>query len=180
MNIETKFATLRAIEEKDFDLLFNMMNDPEIESLTGGWSLPISSTNQREWMSSYKNSNKEIRVIIELKNGTTIGMLALTNIDWKNRTAIIHTKINNSQEGRIKGDTIDAMQGFLRYAFLELGLNCITGAVLIEHTFSRKMTKKLGFKEEGLLRQRIYKDGIFHDQIPLSILRDEFIALMEK
>ena len=33
---------LRAIEDKDFDLLFYMINAPEIENNLVGWNFPVS------------------------------------------------------------------------------------------------------------------------------------------
>ncbi len=41
MNIEYGCVKLRAIEKKDFDLLFYLINSPEIESKTVGWHFPI-------------------------------------------------------------------------------------------------------------------------------------------
>ena len=42
MNIKGKFVTLRAIEREDLELMIEMLNDPEIESLVTGWEFTIS------------------------------------------------------------------------------------------------------------------------------------------
>ena len=175
MNIVYGCATLRAIEEKDFDLLFEMINSPEIESTSGGWNFPISSHEQRRWMTEFKNSNSCLRLMIELENGYTIGMTGLNNIDWKNRVAEINYKISPSLTGRIRGDMFDACMGLLRYAFLEMGMNRIEGFTYTDNVFSLKLVRKLGFKEEGILRKRVYKNGQFCDQVAVALLRDEFI-----
>ena len=177
MIIKHGCATLRAIEEKDFDLLFETINSPEIENQTGGWNLPVSTHEQKQWMLSHRNTEKSIRLMIELENGHTIGMVTLSNIDWKNRVAFIHYKVRNSLEGRIKGDMQDAVIGMLGYAFMELGMNCIEGSIMCSNTFSRKLAKKVGFTEDGILRQRIYKNGKYHDKVEISILRDEYISI---
>jgi RimJ/RimL family protein N-acetyltransferase len=34
--------------------------------------------------------------------------------------------------------------------------------------------KLLGFKEEGVLRQRVFSQGKFYDKVALSLLREEW------
>ena len=41
MNIYGKFVVLRAMEMEDCELVINMFNDPEIESLVVGWAFPL-------------------------------------------------------------------------------------------------------------------------------------------
>ena len=177
MIIKNGCAILRAIEEKDFDLLFYLINAPEIEEKTVGWHLPISSNEQRNFMANYRNSNTDFRLMIELSNGKTIGMISLTQIDWKNRTATIGYKISASFEDRIKGDMKDAINGLLKYAFFELGLNCIISEILEDNIFSLKLAKKMHFVEEGILRERVYKQGKFKNQLIFSMLKSEYEVL---
>ena len=170
-------ATLRPIEERDFDLLFSMINDPDIEDCTVGWHWPISEYQQRDFMRNFQNNEKHIKLMIELENGKTIGMMAIDNIDWKNRTATSGYKISAPLEDRIKGDTRDALIGLMNYAFNELGLNCMYGQMLEDNQFSRKLSRKMPGKIEGVLRQRIFKNGVYKNLIVTSTLRDEFNAV---
>lgn len=165
---------LRAIEEKDFDLLFYLINAPEIENSIVGWNFPVSIRAQKQWMEDFKNSLSSIKFMIELINSNTIGMVMLDNIDWKNRTAEFGCKMNAIPKERIKGDMYDAVRGMLKYAFDELGMECIYGRILEENILSRKLCKKAGFLEEGILRKRIYKSGRFHNLISISILKEDF------
>lgn len=177
MIIEYGCVKLRAIEEKDADLLFYLINDPEIEKRVAGWNLPISSIEQTNWIKSYKNTSSNIRLMIELSNGATIGMISLTDIDMKNRTAAINYKIESYNRNRIKNDMHDAIIGILTYAFDELGLETITSTILADNVFSLKLARKMGFVEEGRLRKRIYKCGEHKDQIVTSLLKNEFYRL---
>ena len=157
MNIEYGCVKLRAIEKKDFDLLFYLINSPEIESKTVGWHFPINCSMQERWMDKFENTNESIKLMIELSNSKTIGMIMLDSIDWKNRTAIFGCKMSAPVEDRIKGDMFDSVKGILKYAFDELGMNCVFGVLLEDNIFSRKLCKRVGFVEEGVLRKRIYK-----------------------
>jgi len=174
MILKNGCITLRAIEKEDFELLFYLINAPEIEEMIEGWNLPISSDEQKKWMQGYSNTNSDIKLMIELSNGKTIGMIVLTDIDWKNRQAAIGYKISAPFEDRIKGDMKDAVNALLNYAFNELGLNCVSSLILEKNIFSVKLAKKLHFQIEGILRERIYKNGVFNNQIMFSILKSEF------
>lgn len=167
-------AKLRAIEERDAELLLYLINAPEIEGMTVGWCFPISHVAQREWMEHFRNSDKSLKLMIELENSKTIGMVALEKLDWKNRTAELGYKISAEPEDRIKGDMVDAVRGILKYAFEELGMNCIYGEVLEDNAFSRKLSRRAGFVEEGVLRKRVYKGGRYQNLVAVSILREEF------
>jgi len=176
MILKNGCVTLRAIEKEDFELLFYLINAPEIEEMIEGWNLPISSDEQKNWIQNYSNTNNNIKLMIELSNGKTIGMIMLTDIDWKNRQAAIGYKISAPAEDRIKGDMKDAINAILTYAFYELGLNCIRSLILEKNIFSVKLAKKLNFQMEGILRERIFKNGTFNNQIMFSILKAEYEA----
>lgn len=176
MIIKNGCVILRAIEKKDLEFLQDMINDPSIEYMTGGYSFPVSFDRQIRWFESY-DQQKELRCMIEIKGGATIGMIMLTNIDWKNRTAELAQKTKAKLEDRKEGDVLDAMMGFLNYAFNELNLNCIHGTVLEYNMLSRKLAARCGLKEEGVLRQRIFKKGKYHNIIANSVIKEDFIPI---
>lgn len=179
MIIDNGTIILRAIEERDLPFLQEMMNDPAIEKMTGGGCFPVSLDRQKRWFDSY-NQQEELRCMIQIKNADTIGCIMLTNIDWKNRTAELSQKTKANTKQRKENDMWDAMMGFLNYAFNELNLNCIYGTVLEYNLLSRKLAKKCGLKEEGVLRQRIYKNGKYHNLIANSIIKSDFDEVYKK
>ena len=176
MIIKNGCVTLRAIEEKDTDLLFQMINSPEMEKALGSFSLPVNEAQQRAWIESYRNTEKQIRWMIELENGATIGVIMLYDIDMKNGTAEVGYKTLADKDIRIKGDMDDAMQGVLDYAFKELRLNCVVAHTLSDNVPSERLLVRNGFVQEGLLRQRIYQSGSYVDMKAFSILKSEFEA----
>lgn len=179
MIIDAHSVILRAIEENDLNLLQDMINDPNIELMTSGYCFPVSFDRQRRWFESY-DQQKDLRCMIQIKGGATIGMIMLTDIDWKNRTAQLHQKIKARIEDRVDGDVYDAMMGFLNYAFNELDMQCIYGTVLEYNLLSRKLAQKCGLKEEGILRSRVYKNGKRHNLVANSIIREDFVGVYKK
>lgn len=173
MIIDANSVILRAIEEYDLPLLQAMINDPAIEKLTIGDCFPVSADRQKRWFDNY-DQQKDLRCMIQIKDGATIGMIMLTDIDWKNRTAVLGQKTLAKVEDRKKDDVYDAMMGFLNYAFNELDLQCVYGTVLEYNLLSRKLAMRCGLKEEGVLRNRIFKNGKRHNLIANSIIKEDF------
>lgn len=108
-------------------------------------------------------------------NDSCIGMIVLSDIDYKNGTAEIHIKLINSMINRRKGYGYDSLKTILLYGFQELRLNCIYSNVLEYNTPSQNLFKKLGFKQEGILRERIYKNNQYNNLLSFSIKAGELI-----
>lgn len=174
MIIQNGCVTLRAIEERDTELLLRMINSPELEWAMGSFSMPVSEAQQREWIRNYRDTEKQLRFMIEPENGITIGTIMLYDIDMKNGTAEVGYKIMAEKEKRIRGDMDDAMQGVLSYAFLELRLHCVTARTLTDNLPSEKLLLRNGFTEEGILRQRVFQRGGYRDMKMFSVLECEF------
>ena len=166
---------LRAIEERDLNILLEMINDPEIENMTSGYSFPVSEYQQRRWFESLVNNDKELRTIIETKEHGTIGVVMLTDIDWKNRTAQFHSKIATSKEIRGKGYGTKATKALVKYAFEQLNLNLIYSHIIDYNVASQRVKEKCGFKKDGVLRNRVFKNGKYHDIVVSSIQPGELV-----
>lgn len=178
MNIKGKVVTLRAIEEKDMDLLKDMLNDSEIEKLVGGWAFPISSYQQRKWYEGSINNDKNVRLIIETEEDGAIGLVTITNIDWKNRVAYHGIKLAKKKY-RAKGIGTDAIMTSMRYIFDELQINRIESAIIEHNNISKKVyCEKCGWKIEGIQRNRIYKQGKYHNRIMIGILNEDYKELI--
>lgn len=178
MNIKGKFVTLRAMETDDQEMLREMVNDPEIEKMVGGYSFPISKEQQLNWFHSNPNDQHNIRLIIETKEDGAIGYANLVNIDWKNRSAFHGMKIANKQF-RLKGIGADAVMAIMRYAFEELLLNRLEGTIINYNEASRKLyCDKCGWAVEGVKRKSAFKLNEYHDELVVGILRDEYFDLL--
>lgn len=166
MNIVGKLVTLRAIELSDCEMLRSLMNDPEIEYMLGGWSFPVSRDEQEKWCQSLSSAKNTLRVVIEVEN-TAIGTAILSDIDYKNGTAQIHIKLMPG-DYRHKGYGSDTVNALIRYAFNELRLHCVYAHVNEHNEPSQRLFHKCGFQQEGVLRDRIYKNGRYINDIVLS------------
>ena len=62
----------------------------------------------------------------------------------------------------------------VRYGFEGLGLNRLYAYHMLRNPASGRVLEKNGFKQEGLLRQRVRKWGQFEDVALWAILRPEW------
>ncbi|MGL4850422.1 MAG: GNAT family N-acetyltransferase [Clostridium sp.] len=180
MNIQGKFVTLRAIEESDMELLEGMLNDSEIEKMVMGWAFPISKFQQRKWFENSSQDQKNIRLIIETENDGAVGLVTLIDIDWKNRVASQGIKLVN-KEYRGRGIGTDAVMTMMKYAFEELQLNRLDGAIIEYNEASKNLyCNKCGWKIEGVQRKRRFKNNKYHDNFIIGILKEEYEELVNE
>lgn len=161
---------LRAIEEEDLDLLRNLINDPDIENMSGGASFPVSKFQQRRWFESLIGRKDELRTIIDTNKHGPIGSVMLTNIDLINRSAQFHIKIVNNEDVRGQGFGTKATKAMIQYAFLQLNLHCIYSYIIDYNYASQKIHEKCGFEKEGTLKERVYKNGNYFDVLVYSLI----------
>lgn len=180
MNLYGKKVVLRALEPEDMEVLREIINDPEIERLIGGWSFPVSNAKQQNWYSIIANDNKSIRFAIETEEDGVIGMADLRDIDWKNRSAFHGIKIGNKKY-RGRGYGKDVVLTVMKYAFEELQLNRLDGTIIEYNEGSKKLyLEKCGWQIEGIQRKYIFKGNKYHNQLIVGILSEEYFELINK
>lgn len=179
MNIKGKFVTLRAQTREDMQLVCDMFNDPELEKLVVGWAFPLSIEQQNAWFEKNMSDQKNFRFIIETPNEGAVGIVTLTDIDWKNRTAYHGIKISNKLV-REKGVGTDAVMALERFVFDELGLHRLDGSRIEDNIGSEKLYKKCGWKDEGIQRECIYKNGKWKNLILMGLLESDYRVASEK
>ena len=62
----------------------------------------------------------------------------------------------------------------LRFAFNELNYHRVYLRVYDFNQRAIRCYEKCGFQTEGRLRQHMYRNGAWHDEIIMGVLRDEF------
>lgn len=74
-----------------------------------------------------------------------------------------------------KGIMAEAMRAVIDFGFEKMGLNRIEVYIMPRNKRSVKMIKNLGFKREGLIRQRYFDEhGNYADDILFSLLRSDW------
>ncbi len=185
MNINTPFEKfpeftterlyLRMVEKSDAPALFEIKSDAELTARYGRrphTNLEQTSRWVNELLGDYKE-HKGLFWCITLKgNNTAIGSFTLWNLDLDSYMAELGYELNRKYWGR--GIMNEALSYLVNWAFSTMGLNRMEACPLKKNLPSVKLLEKLGFHFEGNLRERVYFNGEFNDQLYYSILRDEW------
>ena len=166
---------LREISEKDIDVINNYRRDKKLVASLGAPFRYINIETDRNWFNSYQNNrSNNVRCAICLKNNDEfVGVIYLTNIDWISRTADFAISIGASRH-RGKGIGREATLKILEHAFYDMNLNRVQLRVLDTNEPALKLYKSIGFKQEGLLREVVWKNNKYHNLFVMSILKKEF------
>ena len=73
----------------------------------------------------------------------------------------------------------EVVQVIVRYGFEVLSLNRLYAYHMLRNPATGRVLKKNGFKQEGLLRQRVQKWGQYEDVVLLAVLRQDWQAIVE-
>lgn len=181
MKIIGKKITLRAIEESDLHSLHKWANDPVTQDAIGEIHFPSSIDFHRSWFERLKNDPLNQRFVVDAHEDGVIGISSIVNIDWRNRHAW-HGLVLGESTHRGRGYGVDSIMATMRYAFDELNLERLDGAMIEYNTASIKAYcgEKLGWKEEGRRRNYFFRKGRYWDQIIVGITRSDYIELVEK
>ncbi|MBH9964808.1 GNAT family N-acetyltransferase [Rossellomorea oryzaecorticis] len=136
---------------------------------------PFSREETRKWikMCINKTNGYEQKAIVT-EEGTHIGWIDLKNIDKLNKHAELGIAIGDKDYwGR--GYGLAAMKEMLQWGFNELGLNKIWLRVEVDNEKAIKSYLRMGYVEEGILRQDRLRNGEFVDRLRMSILQSEFL-----
>lgn len=152
--LETERLCLRAVSYDDVDAIFAIMGDSRVTRYFG--QLPMSSRDGAiERVFLIKNSFKKqegIRWAITMReSGQFLGSAGYWRMLKEHQRAEIGYELAPEAWGR--GIMVEALQVILAYGFSSMGLHSVEANIHPENTGSRRVLEKLGFVQEGYLRE---------------------------
>jgi len=174
--LEGKLVNLRALEPGDVDREFQWVNDRDVTRyLTIRY--PMAKGEEERWLNDRPaNDFRNTVLAIETKDGVHIGNIGLEDGQPENRKASLGIMIGDKTYWS-NGYGSDAIVTLLRFAFHEMNMNRVWLHVHDFNEHAQTCYKKVGFVEEGKLRQNAYQEGRYFDTIAMGILRSEFDEL---
>ncbi|MCR1952820.1 GNAT family N-acetyltransferase [Clostridium sp. DSM 100503] len=173
-----KLVRLRAYKEEDIERAVEFINDEEVKKfLDSNIPFPMTKWQEEEWVRSRK-ANVDFTydfAIEDLETGKYIGGCSINECDVKNRTCVIGIMIGD-KEYWSKGYGSDSLKVLTKFIFEEVNMNKIKLKVFSFNTRAIACYKKVGFKEEGILKKEVYRNGKYHDEILMAIFKDEFAS----
>jgi RimJ/RimL family protein N-acetyltransferase len=176
-----ELVTLGPIQHDYLPRYVEWLNDWEVRRfLAPTLPHPFTMQDEEDWFNRQRNdSSARHFALLTRAEGKLIGNCGLHQVDWTNRNAIFGIFIGDKNYwGR--GFGTDATQTLLRYAFEEANLHRVELEVFDLNPRGIHVYEKCGFKLEGVRRQALFREGQWHDEHIMAILRDEWLALNRK
>lgn len=167
---------LEEIDEENIEWMRQRRNNPELRKFFREYR-DITKSQQLKWYNSKGNNSDPNNIYFQImkKNDILVdkivGCCGLLNINWILRSAELSIFLDTENHGN--GYAKEALILMYDYFFNEVGGHKIWAEVY-EFNKAMGLYKKIGMKEDGILRDNCFYDGKFHNSIILSVLDDEW------
>lgn len=104
--------------------------------------------------------------------GEIVGMVGHHGIEWSHRSTSLGYWLAEGAQGR--GLMTAACRAYIDHAFGELGLNRVEIRAAVENRKSRAVAERLGFTQEGVVRDAEWLYGRFVDHAIYGLLAREW------
>ena len=155
--------------------MFEVKSDPEVTFLYG--EKPHRSVEDtRKWaqdcIDAMAKHEVMIWTILLRSSGEPVGTACFWHFQPANHCAELGYELHPAYWKR--GIMSEALEPVLRFGFESIGLNRIEAVPLAINEASRSLLRRLGFVEEGVLRQRVQHDGHYYDEVYYSLMEKEW------
>lgn len=167
---------LRPLEPEDALILQPWFNDPEVNR---GMLIhrPVTRHTEEQFIARVNHSEQDlVLMIVRIDVDMPIGTTGLHHLHFKNRNALFGIAIGD-KEAWGQGFGTEAAILMMQYAFDTLNLHRVGLQVFEYNERARRVYEKVGFRQEGVLRQEHYREGRYWDTILMGLLREEWQAL---
>lgn len=169
---------LRALTIDDADHRFaHSLDSISREEFNIGIELPTTVELQKAWLEKYggcKQVNNMIAFAIETHEQEYAGLATMHSIDERHGKFWFSVLVDRPY--RKRGYAEDAVRLILKYGFMERRLHKCDSSCASYNTASIQLHRKLGFTQEGRLREEWFWNGAHHDELLFGMTLEEYNA----
>ncbi len=172
---DASLVTLRPVEEDDVDNILTWVNDKSvIGNLATFAGKPLTREDELAWVRKVRTSTDErVFTVLRSSDSTYLGQVGLHQIFWRSKVARA-AAIISAPDQHGKGYGSAAIASLLTIAFSELALHKVWLMVFEKNERSRRTWTRLGFQQEGLLRDEYFHEGAWHNMVRMGMLDNEW------
>jgi diamine N-acetyltransferase len=168
---------LRPLESDDGPDAARWFRGAETEGrLAGG--LPVSEEAARRLIETLTRDERQVGMAVARRaDDRVVGVIRLYRLNPQRRSGGYRLALAPTSDlgrGGVDAITRQATRLVLAYAFETLNLNRIYVHGFASDRAARTRYEKVGFTEEGILRQEAFQDGRYEDVVVMGILREEW------
>jgi len=175
--LRTDRLLLRPLRESDADVLLEIFSDPKVMRFWGtvAWSSRDEAVERIAKDAKRLEEGTDLRLGLErLADATFLGTCTLFDFNAQCRRAEIGYCLASAVWGQ--GYMHEALTSLIQYGFEQLDLNRIEADIDPRNEASARSLERLGFRREGLLRERWIVGTEVSDTALYGLLRAEWIT----
>ena len=172
--LETKRLKLIEIRQSHLDDYYKLFSDERVTKYYNIVPFKKKKEGQKhiDWFASRYNEKLGIRWGISMKGkDSIIGTLGFNNYQKGHRSNLRYELLFDFWN---RGIISEALYEIITFGFNSLGINRIEAEVMQGNIASEKVLLKLGFKNEGILRDWMLWNGRYYNMTMFSLLKSEF------
>ena len=109
-----------------------------------------------------------------VRDGRVIGMVGFHAVNWRDRSTTIGYWLAAGEQGR--GVMTAAVRAMVDHAFRSMGLRRVVITAAVHNDRSRAIPQRLGFVQEGTLRQAVRVGDQYFDDAVYAMLAEDWPA----
>jgi [ribosomal protein S5]-alanine N-acetyltransferase len=175
IHVESERLVVRPVAESDLADLLLVNGDDEVTRFLPYESWRSADDGRAWWarMKKIEDAGSGVQlVVVEKASGRAIGSCLLFRLEPASARAELGYVLGRASWGR--GLMHEALAALIAHAFGALGLRRLEAEVNPLNAASCRLLERLGFRNEGLLRQRWVAKGAAYDIRFYGLLRDEW------
>ena len=162
---------LRPPRKEDLSTIQKWFEDPEVIRFTPGIG-PMSDSQEEEWFKRVGEDPNAVQWVIEV-DGKPVGVTGIRDINWRHGNGETGINIGDKSLWR-RGIATEAIALRTAFCFRELNLHKIKTRAFVENEASKRALQKAGYRESGIQREEMYKDGGWHDIWKGEVMREDW------
>jgi RimJ/RimL family protein N-acetyltransferase len=168
--------SLRNVNDDDHQFLINLHNDPMVlKNMTH--SEPVTMESHLSWWKKINQDTRQLRLIFEV-NGERAGLAKFYNVDTGNHNCVLGGDISSNFRGMGYAKVMWTLM--LQRSFDEFNMYRVSLTTAEYNYVARRVYTKLGFQEEGRLIKSLWRNGSYHDQILMYMLKPTWESMEEQ
>lgn len=173
-------VALRPVRPADIPLLARWLNDEAVTYFMFTGQRPLTEAQvSEEVQRAASRATNAVFTVVERAAGRAIGTAGLYDIHPTALKAEFRVLIGDRSCWN-KGYGTEVTELLTFYGFDRLNLNKVWLGVIADSAAAHRAYVKAGFREEGRLRQELYRNSRYYDAIRMSLLRSEYYPDMHR
>lgn len=179
MQLSTSRLILREWVLEDLYALYKLASNPEVMRYLGGVPYTFRQTREALDLIILRGQMKPRRIYVLAvalaeETDRAIGRVGLYSEPGEQRVAYLGYDLHPDYWGQ--GITAEALEALIQFGFTWLNLHRITAQSHPENVAATRVLEKLGFRNEGYLRESHYEQGQWWDRLLYAVVEQEWFA----